>query len=269
VSRGRGWLWLTVPLAALLALVSVAGLTQPDLYRGPPAWTLQAVAQDLADLVLVLPVLLAGAWLAARGSWRGWLIWLGSLSYLVYTFAIYAFAVAHNAYFLAYTAILGLSFWAFVGAAVATDWNALARRIGPANPARRWVALYLAVPALLFYGLWLADELPAALAGREPASLAGLGLPTNPVHVLDLAVLLPAMIGAGILLWRRREPAYGLAAVLLVNGLFQNLAIAGMMVLALRAGLPAPTPMIGVMLVLATLNLALQAWFLRGPPRAA
>jgi hypothetical protein len=92
----RRWLWLTVPIGLLLAGVSLAGLLVPNLYRGAEAWIVQAVAQDFIDLVLVLPVLALSAWRAGRGSHRGWLIWLGTLTYLVYTFVIYAFAVPHK-----------------------------------------------------------------------------------------------------------------------------------------------------------------------------
>jgi len=41
---------------------------------------------------------------------------------------------------------------------------------------------------------------PHALTRRHPATLAETGLWTNPVHVLDLAFLLPAMVLTGVLL---------------------------------------------------------------------
>lgn len=41
------------------------------------------------------------------------------------------------------------------------------------------------------------------------------GLATNPVHVLDLAIFLPAMALAGVLLARRHASGFGLAPVVL------------------------------------------------------
>jgi hypothetical protein len=242
--------------------VSLVGLATPNLYQGAAAWTVQAVAQDLADLCVVLPLLAASALLAARGSLRAWLVWLGALSYVVYTFVIYAFGVQHNRYFLAYVAVLGCALWALAGGLVATDWADVKARFGPRAPTR-WVALYLVVPGVLFYFVWLADELPAAIADRLPASLEGLGLLTNPVHVLDMAVMLPAMIVTGALLWRGAALGYGLAPVILVNMVLQNVAIATMMVLALRAGLGGSPAPIALFAALAALGLAMTTWYLR------
>lgn len=261
-TRARAWLWLTLPLGLLLAWVSLVGLRDPNLYRGAEAWVVQAVAQDFVDLALVLPLLVGSAWLAARGSPRAWLVWLGALSYLVYTFTIYAFAVAHNALFLAYVAVLGCAFWALVGGLAGTDWPALRARFGDRAPARG-AGLYLLLPAVLFYLLWLADELGAVARGGQPSSLVETGLLTNPVHVLDMALLLPAMIATGYGLLRGRALAYGLAAPLLINGLLQNLAIACIMLFAARAGLPGEPRMALVFLGLGAISLGVLVSFLR------
>lgn len=260
---GAAWLRLSAPIAALVALVSVAGLAVPGLYRGPLAWTLQAVAQDAVDLVLVTPLLAGSALLAARGSRRAWLVWLGALSYLVYTFLIYAFSVEHNRLFLAYVATLGLSVWSLIGGLAATDMRAIAGRFGPATPVRP-VALLLGVPGALFALLWLAEEVPAALSGTIPTGVVDNGVPTNPVHVIDLAMMLPAMLAAGVWLWRREPRGFVLAPVLLVNVLCQNVAIATMMVWALRAGQPGQPALVAVFAGLATIVLAALVVFLRG-----
>jgi len=231
------WLRFTAPIAALVALVSVVGLTVPDLYRGPAAWTIQAVAQDAVDLVFVVPLLVGSALLAARGSRRAWLVWLGALSYLVYTFLIYAFSVEHNPLFLAYAATLGLALWALIGGLSTTDWTTLAARFEVEAPVRS-VALLLIVPGVLFALMWLGEEVPAALNGTIPLGVLDNGVPTHPVHVIDLAMMLPAMIAVGWWLWRREARGFGLAPVLLVNMLCQNVAIGTMMVWAMRAGQP-------------------------------
>lgn len=259
---GAAWLRLTAPIAALVALVSVTGLAVPDLYRGPDAWTLQAVAQDAADLVQVVPLLVGSALLAARGSRRAWLVWLGALSYLVYTFLIYAFAVEHNRLFLAYVAVLGLSVWALIGGLAATDMRAIASRFRPDAPLRP-VALLLGGPGALFYLLWLAEEVPAALSGTIPAGVVDNGVATNPVHVVDLAMMLPAMIAVGAWLWRREARGYALAPVLLVNMLCQNAAIATMMAWALRAGQPGEPALVAAFAGLAVVVLAALVAFLR------
>ena len=43
VKSASAWLWLTVPIAVLVAVVSCAGLFVPGLYRDPPAWAIQGI----------------------------------------------------------------------------------------------------------------------------------------------------------------------------------------------------------------------------------
>ena len=87
-------------------------------------------------------------------------------------------------------------------------------RLGRACPTR-WPAVLLIGLAAVFGVLWLSVELPAALRGRPPDELIDVGLPTNVVHVLDLAVFLPAMAFAGLQLRARRPVGDVLAPVLL------------------------------------------------------
>ena len=259
--RADVWLWLTVPLAILVATVSGIGLLVPGVYKDPPAWAIQGVAQDFTDLVVVGPVLVVSAVLATRGSQRARLVWLGTLTYLVYAFVIYAFAVQHNPLFLLYVAGLGCSLWAVIGGMVTTDWIAIQPGVSAAAPVKV-VSLFLIVLAALFSLVWLGDEVPALLSGGVPASIKDMGVPTNPVHVLDFAMLLPTMLVAGIWLWRKRTIGYGLAAMMLVHTIFQALGIAAVMVFSLRAGLPGASGVAFGFIALAVATLALLGWHL-------
>ena len=58
-------------------------------------------------MAVVLPTILISAWCASRGSDRGRLIWLGALTYLVYSYVIDALVVRYNPLFLVYVALLG------------------------------------------------------------------------------------------------------------------------------------------------------------------
>src|SRR5215208_1522571 len=89
----RIWLWLTAPIALLLAVAAGSGLFVEGLYRDPPSLVAQAIGQDLVTLVVALPALVISAILASRGSARGHLVWLGVLGYVLYTYATYAFAI--------------------------------------------------------------------------------------------------------------------------------------------------------------------------------
>lgn len=261
VQHTNAWLWLTVPITALVILVSAVGLGIPNFYRGPLAWTVQGVAQDFTDLVIVLPVLVISGLLAARGSGRAKLVWLGALTYLVYSFVLYAFGVYFNALFLVYVATLGFCLWALIGGIATANWGEIKQQFSTSTPVKI-VSVLLLIQVALFYLTWLKEDIPALLAGTIPATVLESGLPANPVHVIDMAVLLPAIALSAIGLWRRQTLGYGLAAVVLTNVIFQGVGIAVIMVFSLRAGLPAGGELIIIFAVLATLDLALLIWHL-------
>jgi hypothetical protein len=66
---GYASLWLTVPIAVLLAMAAGAGIFVSGLYRDPPGLAAQAIGQDVISLFVALPALLISAFLAGRGSY--------------------------------------------------------------------------------------------------------------------------------------------------------------------------------------------------------
>ncbi len=74
-------LWLTVPIAILLAIAAGGGVFFDGLYRDRRSVAVQAIGQDLVSLAVVLPALIVSAVLSSRGSHRAQLIWLGGLVY--------------------------------------------------------------------------------------------------------------------------------------------------------------------------------------------
>lgn len=98
---------LTWVLAALAAATSVVGIVHGgDGYYAPyPSALAGLVGQDAATLVVGVPVLVASAFAARKGSVRGLLAWAGALFYLAYSY--YFFVVgAFNAGFPAYAVIV-------------------------------------------------------------------------------------------------------------------------------------------------------------------
>jgi len=168
--RANWWLWLTIPIAILLAVAAGGGLFIKGLYRDTPNLVTQAIGQDAITLVVALPTLVISAFLTSRGSQRARLVWLGGLIYMVYTYVGYAFAVRFNSLFLVYVALLGCSTYALIGGLVATDWAGIKAGFTERTPVKA-VSIYLAVTAALFYFLWLSEAVPASLTGNRPQSL--------------------------------------------------------------------------------------------------
>jgi hypothetical protein len=214
--RAAGWLWLSIAAALLAAAGSVIGLAVDRIYAGlTPAFLPQALAQDVANLALASPALLILAVLALRGSLRAYLLWLGVLTFTVYNYVIYTFSIPFGPLFLLWVAVLGMCIYALIGGVTAADHRSVAARYA-SRRAVAVVAWILIATAVLFGLLWLSEDVPALLTGARPQSVVDMALPTNPVHILDLAFFLPAVVGTGVLLLKHRPFGYTVAPAFLV-----------------------------------------------------
>lgn len=237
-------------IAWLLALgASAAGLLVGGLYRDNEAMVAQAQGTDLATLFAAVPALGIGLWLARRGSEQARLVVLGSLGYLVYTYAIYAFQVVISPVTPLHIAILGLATWSLI-LGVPALFDMTARPVATSLP-RRTTAGFLAVVVVMFAGLWLGQIVSAIRSGALPAAVADLDLPTSAVYTLDLAFALPILALAAALLVRR-EPRTRPAIASLVFIVLMALSILGLFVVQAARALPIdPSLTIGFSVIVA------------------
>jgi hypothetical protein len=220
---------LALGALVLAAVAAIAGLVVPGLYRDTADGIRQARATDLVTLLVAVPTLAIGLWRARAGSVGGRLVALAALSYLAYSYAIYAFSVVIDPLTPVHIATLGLATWSLVLTVFTIDQATLDLASCVRLP-RRATGGFLIAVAGLFAMLWLSQIAGAITGGRLPAAVSDLGLPTSPVYSLDLAFALPLIAVAGVWLIRRdrRGPA-GAAAGLAF------LVILGLSVLAIFA----------------------------------
>lgn len=246
----RRWqVFSTVAIVVLSVVGTLLGLLQEGFYRDPFALMYQAYGQDTVTLLVVTPLLAFGLWLALRGSLRGYVLWLGSLGYMLYTYTVYAVITQFNQFFLGYVALLGLSLYTLIGGLLQLDPEAVKRRLEADLPVRL-IAGFLVVMGVLVALLWLSEVLPATIADRKPASAADVGLPANVVHVLDLGVLIPTLFVTARWLAQRRPWGYVLPGVLFVKLTSIGLAVLAMIAWMTYEGEPVPAPQIVVFVVL-------------------
>jgi len=186
---------------------------------------------------------------------------LGVLIYLIYSYILYSFFVHFGPLFLFYVAILGLSFYSLVGNLVRLDWHETGQlfddvKIKPAS-------MLLLTVAILFSLLWLADIAGALAKGVIPKDLDNAGLIINPIHVLDLAILLPGTFVVAISLWQKKTPGLTLAVPLLVFFVLMGTAIISMMIVAAQKGFDPAWPQVLMMGVIIVLSLILGIQYLR------
>ena len=104
--------------------------------------------------------------------------------------------------------------------------------------------------------------MPALLAGSTPQSIIDMALPTNPVHILDLAFFLPAAIATGVLLLKRKPLAYTLAPALIVFLTLPGVPIRITPVVQAARGETAVWGVVGPIGTLTVALLGLLAWLL-------
>lgn len=198
---------LTLILAALLALASLAGLLFPDIVYPSQEYRLNFVANDVLNLLIGLPILFGSLWLTQRGSLVGLLFWPGALFFVLYNDLVYVLSMPLNAVYFLYLLIAPLSFYLMTGLVAAIDSEKVSRRLAGA------VAERLAGGALCLLGLAFCLRSVGVLvqALGDPASLP----PTEMALLLTDFFIAPAWMIGGILLWRRRALGYVVGAGLL------------------------------------------------------
>lgn len=208
--------------AALALAVSVGLLTVflPGVLHGPAVMNGSARGTALVVAVAGAPVVALGMALARAGSRAGWLLWLGGLAFVVYNAVLLCFATPFNALFLCYVGLLGTALWALGTVTVTVPADA-AWRARDAWPEASYLLAVVGLNTLA----WLARILPE-LTDPTPAFLAGTGLTTNPVFVQDLAVWLPLMAVAGLMLGRGHPRGLLVAGAGLVYWQLEALAVA-------------------------------------------
>lgn len=217
---------LSVLIGSGMVASSLAGLFITGLYPDG-AWAREALrGGDLATLAVAVPLLLGALILSARGSRRAQVVWVAMLGYSIYNYAYYVFGAEFNDVFLLHIAILSMSIFALALLVPRLDVAGIAARIRGGAVAR-WVGAFLVLVGLGQGGLWAFLIVRFALTGELLADIPEGG--QHLVFALDLALLAPTLVLAGILLFRRT--AVGLvmgAAVSLFGAVYQvNLNLAG------------------------------------------
>ncbi len=247
----------------LLTIAAWGGITNPATYAQETAsWSAQATGQDWVNLLLLAPLLFAASWAAATGSRRATLLQGGLLAYVVYSSVIYAVGVHFNGLFLIYCALLGTSFYGLITLikrALEDNVQTWFREDAPVKTAGTLQLLL----AFMFAALWLAEDVPALLEGRTPSSLAEVGLVTNPVHVLDLSLALPALAVSGLALMQRKPLGYLLSPIMLAFCAAMTTAMAGMVWFMVQDGVALETGPILAMAGSAVACTAVLLWMLR------
>ena len=248
---------ISVLLAILISIVSLAGILVNDFYAKESfTWQIQALGQDEIDLYIITPVLLMTGLNFSKNNRALTLLWAGTLLYIIYTFLIYCFDVHFNNLFPVYCVILCISFYSFV-------WFIYGRIRYPAKfqyKEPRYLqitGIYLLVLSVVFYILWYSEIFRAIIGNSIPPSVAKSDLPTNPVHVIDISIFLPAMFITGLFTIRKKRLAFVFADILLCFFILMDITIGWLAIKMKQAAITSGPWLTIAMAVLAVISLLL------------
>ncbi|MCE1196128.1 hypothetical protein LWX53_06480 [bacterium] len=228
---------LTYIIAALASFSSVGGLLFDGLYHDNLFVTSAWRGNDLITLFIAVPLLLsAWAW-ARRGSLRGELVWIGCLDYMLYNFAFYLFGARFNAFFLIYTALLGLSIFALIFGMIGLDLTAIASGASARMPVRL-ISGYMFFIAAMLSIVYVSQSILFIVKDSLPTIVTVSDHPTSVVFALDLTLLVPVLVLGGVWLLQRKPWGFALAAMILVKGALYTLVLTAGSLSAKMSGIP-------------------------------
>ena len=188
---------------------------------------------DLVTLVVAVPLLWWAVQRYRRGCVGGGLLLAGALTWFLYVYASLSLGAAYNELYLVHVALTSVSLWALALTVRSVHLGDLPLRQATRLPARRLTALLVAA-GMLTGLVWLEPVLTGLVSGGAPSML--LHGTTLVTEALDLAVVAPAAVVAGLLLHRARWQALLLAVPLLVLLLLLAPAIVSQTAFQLVAG---------------------------------
>jgi hypothetical protein len=192
--------------------VSIAGR---GLYRYDT--TLMAIsfkAGDAVTLILGVPALICSLLRYQRGSMRGGLLLAGTLAYFLYNYCSMAFGAAYNQLFLIYVALMSASLFGLILTLMSFDLAMLPVHFSPHLP-RRNIGIYEIVAGVILLLIWLVlSIIPALVEGKTPPEV--WSYTTVITYAIDMGILAPVLIAAGVMLLHREPLGYLLSATLLV-----------------------------------------------------
>jgi len=169
---------------------------------------------DAFTLVAGLPLLLVSFWLYRRGSMRGKILLTGTFLFFLYNFGSLGMGAAYNNLFLVYIILTMLTFLGFSGLLLSFDLQTFPTFFSDRVP-RRGVSIFLIVSGVALFCIWLfLSIVPALLAGGVPPEVSSYT--TIITFVLDMAIIAPILVSAGILLRRAEALGYLMASTLLI-----------------------------------------------------
>jgi hypothetical protein len=219
----------------------------------------QMQANDLVVLVLGLPLLAVSFLLTLRGSLRGRLLLTGTLGFILYTYITMCFGAAYNDLFLVYVATFSLSLFAFILSMMSFDLETLPSHFSDRLP-RGWIAGLLFFAASFLSLAWLGRIWPTLVSDQIPMLENATSMF---IQAMDLGLIVPLCVLAGVLLLKQSAWGYLLASIGLMKFLTMGIAVSTMGFNMARVGVPVSAVELVVFPIITLANLIMVTLLLK------
>lgn len=191
-------------ITVLVAVASLTGVLNSDSVYPSDELRQSFLANDVVNLCIGLPMLIASMWLTWRGKLIGLLFWPGALFFVFYNYLVYVFAMPLGLPFLMHLVLVSMSVYTMIALVAAIDAQAVQQLISGAVPERLAGGVLIGMGALFL--LRVIALIVESLGSGVPIAETDMA-----VNVADF-FLSPALIIGGASLWQRK--AFGYVAAL-------------------------------------------------------
>ena len=252
---------LVVPLGVWATLVT---LLVPGVYGESvhPTILREGIGQDFVTLIFAIPLTFISIYLTLRGSLRGFLLLLGEMLYFAYSYLAATILYPPNPMFIVHVVIFSAATFALIRGLFFLDAERVTDSITSQFP-RKSIAIYLMLSGFLVGLLWIGTYLvPMLVPKTDSQAILGNQEPNLIIQVLDLGIVIPLSILAGILLLRRHSWGVPLAGLVLVKVATLLLAVMMMIVMMVREDEVVDPAKLVLFGLLAVFGLVMLGWYL-------
>jgi hypothetical protein len=206
----KNWIFIFLPILGLTVISTLVSLLTSDFYFSDSAiMAVKSHYLDLINLSIVVPTGFFMFVLAMKDSYWAKLFILGIMAHFAYEFGFNALSLYFNELFLVYVAIFGLSIFGIIWGYEAVQQSGSYLK----NPIKMKLSgSYLMLFSIVPFIAWLMEILSTD-KGSVPASIAGMNIPVNVVHVFDMAFVLPVIIYGAVQLFRGKMSGLILSSI--------------------------------------------------------
>lgn len=251
----------SIVIAVLALIATLSGLFWKGLYKHDTvSITAQMMGQDVITLLIGIPILLLSLYLVSRDSLRGNLIWMGTIFYFLYSYMSMSFAASYNQLFLIYVALFSLSLYTFAYGLLSLDVKTIKNSIYSGRTTKIAGAFLIFSGAMLAM-MWIKMIAESLLTGTAPAAMETYT--TMVIQAMDIGIIFPATLIAGVLILKGKEWGYALVSILLIKASLLGTAILSMIFFMAKNGVNIDLGQVFFFVMVAVLGIIISIAFYR------